>query len=51
MQDEVTGYRYKVKKDGSITSDPDDKNNHYWDAVRYALSRLIRKRDLIFESL
>lgn len=51
MQDEVTGYRYKVKKDGSILSDPDDKNNHYWDAVRYALSRLIRKRDFIFESL
>jgi phage terminase large subunit len=38
-------YRYKVdKKTGDILPDIEDKHNHIWDAVRYALAPLIHKQ-------
>jgi phage terminase large subunit len=51
MQGEATAYKYKVNRGGQVTDQVADKDNHYWDAVRYALSPLIRKRDIIFETL
>lgn len=46
IQQEARLYSFKVDK---LTGDPlaeiVDKHNHGWDSVRYALERLIRKRD------
>ena len=42
-------YSYKVdKKSGDILPDIVDDNNHYIDAIRYALAPLIKQRDFIF---
>lgn len=39
---EAYNYKYKIDKNsGSITSDIIDKNNHGWDATRYALCKQI----------
>lgn len=37
-------YRYKVNKAGDVLAQIEDAENHIWDAVRYALSPLIRQR-------
>ena len=44
-QDEARLYSYKVDKHtGDILPQIEDKHNHIWDAVRYALSPLIRPK-------
>jgi phage terminase large subunit len=41
-------YSYKVDRlTGDVLPDIVDANNHYWDAVRYALGPMIRKRNLL----
>jgi phage terminase large subunit len=50
-QEEARLYRYKVDKHtGDIMPQIEDKNNHIWDGVRYALAPLIYKQgfDLAF---
>jgi phage terminase large subunit len=43
MQEEARLYSYKVdKKSGDILPEIEDKDNHYWDAVRYALEPLMK---------
>ena len=39
-------YRYKVNKAGDILPEIVDADNHYIDAVRYALAPLIKRREL-----
>ena len=49
MQEEARLYAYKIdKRTGDILPKIEDDNNHRWDAVRYALGPLIRKKDFIF---
>jgi len=44
MQYEARHYRYKVdRKSDQVTPTLVDKDNHYWDAVRYALGNIIRR--------
>lgn len=38
---EFEEYTYKILKDGTVTDEPIDKNNHSIDAVRYALVDVI----------
>ena len=46
---ELSEYQYKVDKDDNITAIPEDKNNHYADAMRYALEpRIARKGGFMF---
>ena len=48
--DEFRLYSYKIhKQTGEILPDIVDKNNHYIDALRYALAPLIRQTEFIFE--
>lgn len=43
---EASLYSYKVdKRSGDVTSTIVDKHNHWWDAVRYALGGLIKRRE------
>ena len=35
---EAQNYCYLLDKDKNPTNQPEDKNNHFWDSVRYALS-------------
>ena len=43
MQKEARLYSFKTdKRTGDILPDIEDSNNHYWDAVRYALGGLIK---------
>lgn len=52
MQEEARLYSYKMdKRTGDILPDIEDKDNHRWDAVRYALSKLIKRQEIIFEGL
>lgn len=45
VQEEAKLYRYKVDElSGDVLPVPVDKHNHTWDAIRYALGRLIRRR-------
>ena len=45
MQEEARLYSYKVdKRTGDVLPKVEDKNNHRWDAVRYALAPLIRAK-------
>jgi phage terminase large subunit len=45
MIDEARMYSYKVDRlSGDVTTKIEDKHNHYWDAVRYALAPLIKRR-------
>lgn len=49
MQDEARLYSYKIdKRTGDILPKLEDNHNHRWDAVRYALAPLIKKRDFVF---
>lgn len=43
-QDEFRLYSYKVNQAGDITTDLLDKNNHYIDSIRYALTPLMQRR-------
>lgn len=45
-QREARLYRYKVNKAGDVLAQIEDANNHIFDAVRYALAPLIRRRDV-----
>ncbi|MCO2380649.1 PBSX family phage terminase large subunit [Pseudomonas aeruginosa] len=41
-------YSYKVdRQTGDVLTDIVDKNNHYWDATRYALGPLIKRRSAV----
>lgn len=41
-------YSYKVdRQTGDVLTDIVDKNNHYWDATRYALGPLIKRRGAV----
>jgi phage terminase large subunit len=45
MQEEARLYSYKVDRlSGEILPEVEDRNNHMWDAVRYALSPYIKKK-------
>ena len=44
-QKEARTYSYKMNRGGDILPLIEDKNNHYIDAIRYALQPLIQKRD------
>jgi len=47
--DEARLYAYKIdSRTGDILPKIEDSNNHRWDAIRYALAPLIKKRDFIF---
>lgn len=47
MQEEARLYSYKVdSRTGDILPKIEDSHNHRWDAVRYALAPMIKKRDL-----
>ena len=48
MASEARLYRYKTNAAGDPLPVPQDKNNHRWDALRYALAPLIRGREDIF---
>lgn len=43
--EEAKNYSYKVNKAGDVTTDIVDAYNHGWDAIRYALQPLIKKRE------
>lgn len=43
MQEEARLYSFKTNKAGEVTDVVLDSDNHRWDAVRYALSRLIKR--------
>lgn len=46
MQKEARLYSFKTdKRTGDILPDIEDANNHYWDAVRYALGGMIKSGD------
>jgi phage terminase large subunit len=50
MQQEARLYSYKVDRlTGQVTSNIVDAHNHGWDAVRYAVSPMVRRREFIFE--
>jgi len=50
--DECRLYSYKTdKKTGDILDTIIDDNNHYIDAIRYALGPLIKQQQIIFEAL
>lgn len=45
MAQEARSYKYKVDPiTGDVLPKIEDKNNHCWDAVRYALHRLIKRK-------
>lgn len=49
---EFNNYSFKVdKRTGLITSDLEDKDNHYTDASRYGLQRFIKKKKSVFDNL
>lgn len=49
---EFNNYSFKVdKRTGLITSDLEDKDNHYTDAGRYGLQRFIKKKKSVFDNL
>lgn len=48
---EFENYSYKINKAGDILPDILDKDNHYMDAIRYALQPLIKQQSIIFEAL
>lgn len=45
--EELTTYEYLRDKDGELTSDVPDANNHFSDATAYALDRLINNRHYV----
>jgi phage terminase large subunit len=46
LQREQRSYKWKIDTNGDPTNKPLDKNNHLWDAIRYGLS-MIQKRKTI----
>ena len=48
---EFDNYSYKINKAGDVLTKIEDKDNHYIDAIRYALQPLIKHQSLIFEAL
>ena len=46
LQREQRSYKWKTDQNGDATNKPLDKNNHLWDAVRYGLS-MVQKRKTI----
>jgi phage terminase large subunit len=49
MAEEARLYSYKVNKHtGDIMPDVEDKENHLWDAVRYALQPIIKRKPAVF---
>lgn len=52
IQTEFRLYSYKTDRNtGDVLTTIIDANNHYIDAIRYALNPLIRVKDIIFEAL
>jgi len=50
MQREARLYSYKVDKlTGDVTTAIVDAHNHGWDAVRYAVSPMIRRKEFVFD--
>ena len=50
MQEEARLYSYVTdKRTGDILPKIEDKHNHRWDAVRYALGPLIKKQGFVFD--
>ncbi len=49
MQTEARLYSYKVNDAGDPTTKIIDAHNHGWDAVRYAIAPLVRRKDYVFE--
>jgi phage terminase large subunit len=47
LQKEQRTYKWKVDQNGDATNKPLDKNNHCWDAVRYALSMIVKPKNRI----
>lgn len=47
IQEEFTLYHYKTDAAGIVTDDPDTENDHWLDAIRYPLSLLLGKTNLI----
>jgi phage terminase large subunit len=37
LLDELNSYVWKIDKNGNILDEPEDKNNHLLDAIRYVL--------------
>lgn len=48
---EFDNYSYKINKAGDVLPIILDKDNHYMDAIRYALQPLIKQQSIIFEAL
>tara|TARA_R110002167_G_scaffold203502_1_gene407408 strand:- start:11185 stop:12381 length:1197 start_codon:yes stop_codon:yes gene_type:complete len=48
---EFDNYSYKMNKAGDVLSLIKDADNHYMDAIRYALQPLIKQQNIIFEAL
>lgn len=46
VQDEARLYKYKTNRAGDVLPEIEDKNNHYFDAIRYALAPLIKRKSL-----
>jgi phage terminase large subunit len=50
MQREARLYSYKVDRNtGDITTALVDAHNHLWDAVRYAVGPMVRRKDFVFD--
>lgn len=49
MQREARLYSYKVNDAGDPTTKVVDAHNHGWDAVRYAVGPLVRRKEFVFE--
>ena len=49
MRKEARMYSYKVDRlTGDVTSKVEDKHNHGWDAVRYAVQPMIKRQEFVF---
>jgi phage terminase large subunit len=46
--DEVNSYVWKIDKNGNILDEPEDKNNHLLDAVRYVLQMKIMRNTGVY---
>ena len=45
MIKEIQSYKWKVDRNGKVLDEPVDLNNHLLDAGRYALNRIIRRKE------
>ena len=46
---EAQSYRWATDKNGKNLNDPEDKNNHFWDAVRYIALNKLKKSTFIID--